>query len=438
MAPPRWVVAVALLLELVNTAAAWKRCNVMEYGAVGDGQANDTAAFREAIAACTGGGTVVVPPKRFATEPFNLTTNTALEVQAGGVILGMGYTSIQLPPLPTMGGSVAAGGGGGAGSKCRYSPLIGAYNATNVTLFGGGNIDGRGQQFWSYKDHGPCRKPMLLEFWYVHGLTIRDIGIHNSPFWNIHPYMSHDIHIHHINITADFPANAHFNTDGIDPDSCTNVLIEDYYYCAGDDAIAIKSGWNIAGMLYGKPSRNITVRRSSSGCRGGWTLGSEAAGGIEDVVFEDLVSTSESGIRISGEIGRGGFVRNVTFRNLTFNWATLEKKTFLFEVSQTYPNGGTNAPCVYPNGTASDLHLDLGQAPIPHCTHVTYHVAHKCVRGIYIPYIYQSPLALGEKRCGSLILRELLDETAALKMPPDVPPARHAFRPLCDQWFVWC
>ena len=23
-----------------------------------------------------------------------------------------------------------------------------------------------------------------------------------------------------------------YNTDGIDPDSCTNVLIEDYHYCA--------------------------------------------------------------------------------------------------------------------------------------------------------------------------------------------------------------
>ena len=191
--------------------------------------------------------------------------------------------------------------------------------------------------------------------------------------------MSHDIHIARVNITDDAPGNAHFNTDGIDPNSCTNVLIEDYYYCGGgkylsrlklrpsprlmegtlwslgcslrpppsvaDDAIAIKSGWNIAGILYGRPSKNITVRRSTSGCRGGWTIGSEASAGVEDVLFEDLVSTSESGIRVSAELQRGGIVRNVTFRNLTFAWQSLEKKTFLFNIGQTYPNGGTNPPC---------------------------------------------------------------------------------------------
>ena len=55
-----------------------------------------------------------------------------------------------------------------------------------------------------------------------------------------------------VNITDDNPGNKHFNTDGIDPNSCSNVLIEDYYYCGGDDAIAIKSGWNVAGMLYAR------------------------------------------------------------------------------------------------------------------------------------------------------------------------------------------
>tara|TARA_B110000208_G_C11721633_1_gene413052 strand:- start:1 stop:1335 length:1335 start_codon:yes stop_codon:yes gene_type:complete len=342
---------ILLVAAAVRGAAGWKICNVMSYGAVGDGIHADTIALRAAIASCHGGGEVVVPPGRYLTAPFNLSSNLALRLDPRAVLLGTNYTMYPLPPLPSMGGSVAAGGGGGAGLPCRYSPLVGAGNATNVTIFGGGRIDGQGPLGWyNYKPRA-CRKPMLVEFWYVTGLRLHNITLHNSPFWTLHPYFSKDIHISNINITVDPPGNGHFNTDGIDPDSCENVLIEDYYYCGGDDAIAIKSGWNIAGVIYGKPSRNITVRRSSSGCRGGWTIGSEAHAGVYDVLFEDLVSNSESGIRISAELGRGGTVQNVTFRRLTFNWTALNtpnanpNKTFLFNVEQNYATGGTFPPC---------------------------------------------------------------------------------------------
>jgi hypothetical protein len=172
-------------------SGGWKICSVTSFGAIGDNHTNNKAAFHAAIQACGGGGTIVVPagaPGLYITEPFNLTTNQALEVQPGAVILGIGYENIQLPPLPSMGGSVAAGGGGGAGLTCRYSPLVGAYNATNVTIHGGGTINGQGQPFWNYNKI-QCRKPMMMEFWYVDGLQINNINIHNSPFWTLHPYM---------------------------------------------------------------------------------------------------------------------------------------------------------------------------------------------------------------------------------------------------------
>jgi polygalacturonase len=55
----------------------------------------------------------------------------------------------------------------------------------------------------------------------------------------------------------------------------------------------------------GKPTVNVTARRVYSGCRGGFTIGSEMSGGVQNVTFEDSVSTGESGIRISSELGRG-------------------------------------------------------------------------------------------------------------------------------------
>ena len=127
-------------------------------------------------------------------------------------------------------------------------------------------------------------------------MTIANFTAQNAACWAVHPTYSTDVAIQRMTVLGPREIGG---VDGIDPDSCENVLIEDYDYCGGDDAIAIKSGWNIAGVLYGRPTQHVTVRNSRSGCRGGWTIGSEAHAGVNNVTFENLVSTSESGIRIS-------------------------------------------------------------------------------------------------------------------------------------------
>jgi hypothetical protein len=162
---------------------------------------------------------------------------------------------------------------------------------------------------------------------------------------------SRDIVIRNVTIIAEGKGRYGENTDGIDPDSCQNVLIEDYTYCAGDDAVAVKSGWNWAGQHVNMSSRNITVRNARSGCRGGFTIGSEMSGGVADVLFEDCVSTGESGIRISSELGRGGFVRNVTFRNISFSWdSTHTHKAFLLHINQDYkPDNPNKTLCDFTN-----------------------------------------------------------------------------------------
>lgn len=90
-------------------------------------------------------------------------------------------------------------------------------------------------------------RPRLVELQFVTGLQIGPITLHNSPYWTLHPIYCRNVHIHDISITADDGKGGRgYNTDGIDPDSCKNVLIENYVYDAGDDAIAVKSGWNYA------------------------------------------------------------------------------------------------------------------------------------------------------------------------------------------------
>ena len=107
-------------------------------------------------------------------------------------------------------------------------------------------------------------------------------------------------------------------------DSCKDVLIENYYYNAGDDAIAVKSGWNYAGYHMNMSSENIYARNCSSNGRGGYTIGSEMSGGVRNVSFVDSTSTGESGIRINSQPGRGGYVADVTVRNVRFDWKSAQ------------------------------------------------------------------------------------------------------------------
>ena len=68
-------------------------------------------------------------------------------------------------------------------------------------------------------------------------------------------------------------------------DSSQYVCIEDCYISVGDDAIAIKSGWDEYGTSYGMPSKHIDVRRIvvHSMTSAGIAFGSEMSGGISDV-----------------------------------------------------------------------------------------------------------------------------------------------------------
>jgi polygalacturonase len=332
--------ASALLVLLIVPAVHGKVCDITAFGAKPDGQTLNTDAFTQAIAACAAGGTVLVPGNgAYLTAPMNLTSNQRLEIQEGATILGPTDPKLfpKMAPFPSMGGVITRDG-----YKCRYGPLVGAFNATNITITGKGTIDGAGAWWWDNRHKLGVESPRLVELQHVTGLTISGITLTNSPFWTLHPIYCRDIHIHDIRITADGKGKYSSNTDGIDPDSCQNVLIEDYYYCAGDDAVAIKSGWNWAGIQYGMPSTNITVRRAFSGCRGGFTIGSEMSGGVSNISFLDSVSTGESGIRISSELGRGGYVRDVLFKNLSFSWNKIEGKTFLFHVAQDYKPDNPN------------------------------------------------------------------------------------------------
>ncbi|KAI3938288.1 hypothetical protein MKW92_048183 [Papaver armeniacum] len=124
------------------------------------------------------------------------------------------------------------------------------------------------------------------------------------------------------NVTILAPVFGAPNTDGIDPDSCDNVVIEDCYISVGDDGIAIKSGWDQYGISYGRPSTNILIRNLviRSTVSAGVSIGSEMSGGVSNVTVENVVVwSSRRAMRIKTAAGRGGYIQNITNQNITLD-----------------------------------------------------------------------------------------------------------------------
>ncbi|KAI3841580.1 hypothetical protein MKW92_043750 [Papaver armeniacum] len=300
-----------------------------DFGGIGDGKTSNTKAFQSAINHLSqfqsqGGSQLIVPPGRYLTGSFNLTSHFTLYLHKEAVLLASQEVSEWevIEPLPSYGRGRDADGG-------RYISLIFGTNLTDVIITGAnGTIDGQGASWWKEFKSKKLKytRPYLIEIMFSDQIQISNITLLNSPSWNVHPVYSSNILIQGLTILAPIvPISP--NTDGINPDSCTNVRIEDCYIVSGDDCIAVKSGWDEYGIAFGMPTQHLIIRRLTciSPDSAVIALGSEMSGGIQDVRAEDILAiNSESGIRIKTAVGRGGFVKDIFVRRMTMEtmkWA---------------------------------------------------------------------------------------------------------------------
>ncbi|XWS50458.1 hypothetical protein CRYUN_Cryun12cG0089400 [Craigia yunnanensis] len=293
-----------------------------DFGGVGDGKTSNTQAFKTAIAnlsqlAADGGAQLIVPPGKWLTGSFNLTSHFTLFVHKDAVILGAQDESEWplLPVLPSYGRGRDAPGG-------RFSSLIFGTNLTDVVITGNnGTIDGQGAYWWKKfkEDKLNETRPYLIEIMYSNHVQISNLTLVNSPSWNVHPVYSSDVIIQHLTILA--PVDSP-NTDGIDPDSCTNTRIEDSFVVSGDDCIAVKSGWDQYGIKFNMPTKHLVIRRFTCISPDSATiaLGSEMSGGIQDVRAENITAiNTQSGVRIKTAVGRGAYVKDIYVRRMAMN-----------------------------------------------------------------------------------------------------------------------
>ncbi|WOL16410.1 putative polygalacturonase [Canna indica] len=292
---------------------------VTEFGAVGDGVTLNTKAFYNAMFylrsfADKGGAQLFVPAGKWLTGSFSLISHLTLSLDKDAVIIGSMDPSDWpvIDPLPSYGRGRELPGG-------RHQSLIHGSNLTDVIITGcNGTINGRGSSWWGWSDDHTLNytRPHLIELMYSTEVVISNLTLINSPFWAIHPVYCSQVLIQNLTILAP-PGSP--ETDGIDPDSSTNVCIEDCYISTGTNLIVIKSGWDEYGISFAHPSSNISIQRiigeAKSGA--GIAIGSEMSGGITDVQAEDIsLFNSLYGIRIKTSPGSGGYIQRIRITNI--------------------------------------------------------------------------------------------------------------------------
>ncbi len=273
--------------------------NVLDFGAVGDGETLDTEAIQKAIdeAEMTGQGSKVLIPAghQFLIGTLVLKSNINFHIEGDAQLV----VSKQHQDYSGEAAIVANG-------------------ASHLTISGTGSVQGRALEFMSHYEEEnewwiPKEwRPKLFILTECKDLHIQDITIEKAPLWTVHMLGCEDVLIEGIKISNNLDVP---NCDGIDPDHCRNVEIRNCQISCGDDAIVVKA--TRRDQDYG-PSSNIWVHDCMLETQdSGVKIGTETTQDIFDIVFERCeIKTSCRGLTI--QLRDEGSVYNVVFKDINF------------------------------------------------------------------------------------------------------------------------
>lgn len=336
--------------------------SIVKFGAVPDGHVLNTKAINNAIDACNkkGGGVVLVPSGLWLTGPVVLKSNVNLHLAAGATLLFTDDKS-QYPLVKANWEGL---------DQMRNQSPISATGASNIAITGKGIIDGNGDVWravksdkltasqWKKKvesggvlsedkktwypsvaflnaSKGPANpgeikperdaayyesikdflRPNMVLITNCKYILLEGVTFQNSAAWCLHPLMSEHLTVRNVFVKNPWYAQ---NGDGIDAESCKNVLIENSVFDVGDDALCMKSGRDAEGRKRAMPIENVIIR----GCtvyasHGGFVIGSEMSGGARNIYVSNCTFIgTDIGLRFKTTRGRGGVVENIFIKDI--------------------------------------------------------------------------------------------------------------------------
>ena len=281
------------------------------------------------------GGKVIIPAGYVYTGPIHLDNNVNLHLEdKAHVMFTTDYA--QYTNVYTR----------WEGVRCyNYSPMIYAYEKENIAVTGKGILDGQAskEEYWlpwkqtQREDRnalfemgenatpieerqfgvGHYLRPSFLQPYACKNVLIEDITINNAPFWMIHPVESQYVTVRGVNVEA-----YGYNNDGVNPESCQYVVIEECEFNTGDDCIAVKSGRNADGLEHGISSEFIVAKNNefNTGKGACITVGSEMSADVRYVYSignhaKDTVEHLQA-VSLKSNGDRGGTIENIYVKDL--------------------------------------------------------------------------------------------------------------------------
>jgi len=349
------------LPEVKETKFKTDTIRITSFGAKNDGVTLNTKSINDAIAAASkkGGGVVVIPAGLWLTGPLVLLSNVNLHLQKNALLqFTKDFSQYKL----------VKGDWEGIPQMRNQSP-ISAIDAENIAITGEGIVDGNGDAWrmvkkdkmtesqWNkivasggtvipekkmwypseqsakgsmlknagaispektpefYASVKDFLRPNLVVLNKCKRVLLEGVTFQNSPAWNLHPLLCEDLIVR--NVYAKNPWYA-ANGDGIDIESCKNVLVEGSTFDVGDDGICIKSGRDAAGRKRGLPTKNVIIRNSTVyHAHGGVVIGSEMSGGANNIfIYDCSFIGTDIGLRFKTTRGRGGVVEAIYAKDI--------------------------------------------------------------------------------------------------------------------------
>ena len=288
---------------------------VDEYGIDNSGQINETSKIQMALNNISGSEKALYfPPGKYKTNKLEFRSNSHIHLAKNARIIADDNSLISYYSR----------------DKTKINHFILIKDVQNLSISGLGTIDGNGTQInaLSHPEESSKSRIRLLFIYRSTNVQIEGIILKDAARWNTHILNSKQISFRYCKLMNNPVENKHLGSlDGWDPDSSSDVLIENSFGWAGDDTVAIKCTGNGENDEQIPNAERIIIRNNVFLTKKtGLKIGTETyCDLIHNIIFEknDIIESD----RVMGiNVRDGALVKQVLFKDIHSEFCHPDRK----------------------------------------------------------------------------------------------------------------